>query len=918
MKKLILYSLILFSTCISAQEISDIKVLDLEDGLNERVVNRIARDRFGFFYLFYNNSIQRYDGSELESVQIPEFEGVLLKDINQVTQDSEGNLVADFEYSDNLLLIGASQLTAEYKKRENPKTQVGINQNTEKWIVRGQDTIVASKGRFWYYKNGHKKIIANKASNNNYKCNILSKDNYGNIIAAFGYYPNESDSVYVLTAADKVLDYSSILSHNSKVKDIYSDNINEKWMVGTFNGLSIVSFKKPGVESFHKLMNIKSSQFGHIVMGVSADGPDVLFTDERYGIRRITEEGSVELIFENDETNFFNNNKIVFNPYHDNYHSIAGYTDETTALFTFDTSYTDLKRSIIPFSVQNFIILNEQQLLFVGYDRLLPDEKSSGVAMIWDLLENKGSIVIENVPYIKCVEYVDGKIWLGTINGIYIYNNSYQYFDHILVHPTNPYVRSIKAVSSNIVVGMNGEGLYTIDRESKEILYHLDKTKFLSDDIIAGIESHGNNIWASTFNGINVINDSGEIISKVMGQDGLSHREMNTGAISIGHQDNIYVGTLNGLTKINSEEIRKWTSSQGLHLDKVFSYANGKRKIIDLEENPIAIEANFDSLELGLKFPNYIETIFDTPLNNILLNDKSADRFSQDGKHLIVLPSDLTDNSTIKLSNTGNDYNQVVRFHLDKNYTAFVILLLFWLTVTGALISFFYRRRVKIVESEKEAKIQINKKIAELELSALQTQMNPHFIFNALGALQYFMQTEKTDEADDFLTDFALLMRKILESSKSKYITLKEEYEILDLYLKLEKTRFGDLFDYDWHINEDVDLDLTIPPMILQPFIENAIIHGINNLKDRKGQLDIYLKQNEHYIEYTIKDNGVGRKQAASMRNKKHKPRGMEIVQDRIMTLNSLNDIKIKVETIDMYEKDEPIGTTVIIKLIYK
>jgi len=499
----------------------------------------------------------------------------------------------------------------------------------------------------------------------------------------------------------------------------------------------------------------------------------------------------------------------------------------------------------------------------------------------------------------------------------FIFNNSYQFVDHILVHPTNPYVRSLKAVDSNIIVGMNGEGLYSIDRESKEIIYNLDKTKFLSDDIIAGIESRGNNIWASTFNGINVINDSGEIISKVMAQDGLSHREMNTGAISIDHIGNIYVGTLNGLTKINSEEIRKWTSSQGLHLDRVFSYTNGKRMIIDVEENPIAIEANFDSLELSLKFPNYIKTIFDTPLNNILLNGRIADRFSQDGKYLIVLPSDLNDNGTIKLSNSSNDYSQVVRFRLNKNYTALIILLLIWLSITGALITFFYRRRVKIVESEKEEKIQINKKIAELELSALQTQMNPHFIFNALGALQYFMQTEKTEEADDFLTDFALLMRKILESSKSKYITLKEEYEILDLYLKLEKTRFGDHFNFDWHINEDVDLDLTIPPMILQPFIENAIIHGINNLKDRKGQLDIYLQQNKQFIEYTIKDNGVGRKQAASMRNKKHIPRGMEIVQDRILTLNTLNDIKIKVETIDMYEKDEPIGTTAIIKLTY-
>ena len=153
--------------------------------------------------------------------------------------------------------------------------------------------------------------------------------------------------------------------------------------------------------------------------------------------------------------------------------------------------------------------------------------------------------------------------------------------------------------------------------------------------------------------------------------------------------------------------------------------------------------------------------------------------------------------------------------------------------------------------------------------------MNPHFIFNALGSIQYFIQTYDTVKADEFLSNFAMLMRSILESSKSKYISLSEEIKLIELYVGLEKIRFENLFDYQIAIDDNLDLESKVPPMIIQPFVENAINHGLYHLKGRKGLLNLTFDAiNNNELKISISDNGIGRKAAAKLRNKNHKSRG--------------------------------------------
>ncbi|MDO8367544.1 MAG: histidine kinase, partial [Saprospiraceae bacterium] len=213
-------------------------------------------------------------------------------------------------------------------------------------------------------------------------------------------------------------------------------------------------------------------------------------------------------------------------------------------------------------------------------------------------------------------------------------------------------------------------------------------------------------------------------------------------------------------------------------------------------------------------------------------------------------------------------------------------------------------------------RIEMNQRFAELELKALQSQMNPHFIFNSLGAIQYFIRSDRTQEADGYLTKFAQLMRLFLESSKNKYITLAEEIRLLKLYVELEKMRFEGRFEAKFSVEKNIDTDeVEIPSMLLQPFVENAINHGLFHKKE-KGLLQIKVTANgSKEIHCIVEDDGIGREAAGALREqslKNYKSRAMQIVHERLEALSHVEGYEVKIEVNDLRHPDGgPAGTRV-------
>ncbi|OAB81741.1 tetratricopeptide repeat-containing sensor histidine kinase [Cochleicola gelatinilyticus] len=193
-----------------------------------------------------------------------------------------------------------------------------------------------------------------------------------------------------------------------------------------------------------------------------------------------------------------------------------------------------------------------------------------------------------------------------------------------------------------------------------------------------------------------------------------------------------------------------------------------------------------------------------------------------------------------------------------------------------------------------------------LALKGLRTQMNPHFIFNALNSVNSFIATNDERAANKYLSEFSQLMRSVLENSEEDFIPLSKEIELLELYVKLEHFRFQDKFDYSITVSEAIKVnEFVIPPMLLQPYVENAVWHGLR-YKEEKGFLEIDFQQiDSETIQITITDNGIGRKQSKALKTenqKKQKSKGMGNIQKRIAILNDMYKDKVDVTITDVSE----------------
>ncbi|THV58194.1 tetratricopeptide repeat protein [Flagellimonas alvinocaridis] len=220
--------------------------------------------------------------------------------------------------------------------------------------------------------------------------------------------------------------------------------------------------------------------------------------------------------------------------------------------------------------------------------------------------------------------------------------------------------------------------------------------------------------------------------------------------------------------------------------------------------------------------------------------------------------------------------------------------------VVLALISvagyFVYKRRRDALEKKKVA--EFNAKVAETELKALRSQMNPHFIFNSLNSISDFISKKDVKQADDYLVKFAKLTRSILENSEKKWISLEEDLELMELYMQLESLRLENKLHYSIVVDESIDPDNTlVPPMILQPFVENSIWHGIAK-RTTDGTIDITIKNEGDMLLCVVEDNGVGR--SKKVPQEEHKSSlGVKITKNRIDIINHLKNTKGSIAMID-------------------
>ena len=231
------------------------------------------------------------------------------------------------------------------------------------------------------------------------------------------------------------------------------------------------------------------------------------------------------------------------------------------------------------------------------------------------------------------------------------------------------------------------------------------------------------------------------------------------------------------------------------------------------------------------------------------------------------------------------------------------------------VVFFGVRRRIENVRRKEQQKALHEKELLELEAKALRAQMNPHFIFNCLNSIKALIQNDNKQKATDYLTTFSKLIRTLFQNSDKRQISLYDEVETCRLYTQLEAMRLEGKLNHNFNIDSNIDLkSVMVPALIIQPFIENAIWHGI--VPKDKGTINVSIMQNDDAILCEIDDDGIGRE--LSMLNKPvtpviHESKGVHLSYARIDLEKKLNESQASIKIMDKYENGKPNGTRVVL-----
>ena len=244
-----------------------------------------------------------------------------------------------------------------------------------------------------------------------------------------------------------------------------------------------------------------------------------------------------------------------------------------------------------------------------------------------------------------------------------------------------------------------------------------------------------------------------------------------------------------------------------------------------------------------------------------------------------------------------------------KNGLLLAVLLSLLLII---VVAFFIYKSIQSSKRNTESLLKQN--IAETQMQVLRSQMNPHFIFNSLNSIDAFIQSNDKYNATIYLGKFAKLMRNVLDSSKQHIVTFSKDIETLKLYIEMEEQRSEKKFITELLIDEELmNSDYKVPPLIIQPFVENAIIHGLRNKSDNRGVLCVNISKTDSQIVYTITDNGIGMAASSQIHAGKGNSYGLEMSYERVKLFNK--EVAPSVQITDLYENKKATGTKIQVKL---
>jgi len=680
------------------------------------------------------------------------------------------------------------------------------------------------------------------------------------------------------------------------VSKIYSDNEGGLWFTTTTNGvyftpsLSILSYttddglfnnhitnasnigdNKLSICSGSRAYNVLTNNNINAIYEAIANDEKVEFVQNNFNIRwigtnkglYINEKGSTKTLFENYKTPKRDKKSI-------NHATSVFPADTETTYITFMSHICKIRKDEVTFLTPPYTLIGITNICKTNNGKLYFGSKIGPGVLENDTMK----MLMDDFPTLK-------------IKTTYVLFNK---------------------TENSLWIATKGEGIYILKDNH---LKNINTQNGLSSNYIKHLFEKDNQIWASTNLGINLIykqfpKDTTYKIKIINSCMGLISNEINMICAS---GENIYAATDKGLSFFNPSKINvDYNKKKPVRITRV--QFNEKdtilKKYYELPYNNATILISYKYLS----FKNAGKHSYLYRLKG--LSDQWQSTKSTDIRYTTLPPGDyLFEIKYLSPDNIPSDYTERITFVIHKPYweTWWFISLIFFMLLL--LFYAVYRNRINVISRQNKHKLQL----IEFQSKALNSQMNPHFIFNSLNSIQLYVLNNDIVKSNKYLTKFSRLMRSVLDNSQESSITLEQEISTLTNYIEIEQLRFDNKFDYEIITDSILDIkNIRIPTLLIQPFVENAIWHGFMN-KEGKCFLTVTISDNESTIKCIIQDNGIGRSKSAeinSHKSKTHKSLGAQITQERLNLLNIQFKNKLEIITSDIIDTSgNPEGTKV-------